>query len=73
MIKCDDGTYDFIKATVRDDGILLQYRATDLPISGSDFIDDESANQWTDREIRDMAASYLNVTSGKKEIEVLFE
>lgn len=73
MIKCDEGTYDFVKATVTEEGIRLSYQCTGLTIKGSDFIDDESANTWSDRDIQKVVAQHLAITDGEKEIEIIFD
>lgn len=71
MIDTDDGPYEYVEAYVEEDGIRLEYKCDGLAIAGSDFIDDPSVEDWTDREIRDVVASYLNVTDGKDEIDII--
>ena len=72
MITTDDGNYDYVDAYVNEDGIGLEYKCSELPIAGSDFIDDPGAVNWTDRDVREVVASYLGVTSGVDEIDVQF-
>ena len=72
-IKCEDGTYEYVKATVNEDGIHLRYKATELEIAGRDFIDDHSANVWSNGDIQDVVASILGITEGKNEIEVIHD
>lgn len=72
-MKSKDGTYDWVKAIVREDGISMSYKCSELSNTGSDFLDDESANTWTDRDIRKTVASYLGIESGQEQIEVIFD
>ena len=76
MINCEDGTYDWIRATVRNDGIHLHYQVTGLKITGSDTAGDDSAKEWTDNQVRDVIAMHLGLNKDKKnlaEIELEFD
>ena len=72
MIKHEEGTYEYIKADVTSGGIVLRYKGSTLKVPGSDFINDPSAKERTDDEVRDAAARHLGVTEDRDEIEVMF-
>lgn len=73
MIKAEEGTYDYVKATVTEDGISLKYKCSELDRPGSDSIDDDTANTWTLRDIQKVVAQQLGITAGSEEIEVIFD
>ena len=72
MIITDDGNYDYVDAYVGEDGITLEYKCSELPIAGSDMIDDPEAVNWSDNDIRDVVALHLGIIEGSNEIDVIF-
>jgi len=71
----DGGAYKWIKATVRmiDKYVVLTYQISEPGVpQGRDVIDDPSCVDWTDDEVRTMAAQMLDVAEGKDEIEVIW-
>jgi hypothetical protein len=73
LINTNEGPYEYVKAIVTEDGISLKYKCSELDRPGSDFIDEDQANTWTDAEIQKVVALQLGITSGSKEIEVIFD
>lgn len=72
MIDTDEGPYEYVEAYVEVGGIRLEYKCEDLSIAGSDFIDDPSVEEWSEQDIRDVVAAYLNVNSGADEIDIIY-
>lgn len=72
MIYSEDGNYDYVDAYVNDDGIGLEYKVSELPICGSDSIDEPEAKNWSEDDVRHVVASFLGITSGLNEIDVQF-
>ena len=72
MITCEDGTYDYVDATVDEDGIHLEYKVSELAIVGCDLIDDPSAVDWSEADVRRVVAEYLGIVDGVKQIDVTF-
>lgn len=71
-IVTEDGDYDYVDAYVSDKGIGLQYKASELPCEGSDFIDDPTANTWSEDDVQRVVGEFLGIINGRKEIEVTF-
>ncbi len=74
MICQNNGSiYDFIRATVTEEGIRLLYKHSELDVSSSDFISDSKAIGWSVIGIRVAVAACLGVLSGVNEIEVNYD
>lgn len=73
MINAEEGSYEYVRAVVTEGGIQLRYQCSELDRPGSDFIDDESANTWTDDDIRKVVAQQLGITGDLEAIEVIFD
>lgn len=75
-LRCDEGTYDWVRATVSlDQGyVQLTYKATELLIEGRDSFSDDNLSEWTDDDIQNTAGSMLGIIeTDRKYIEVSYE
>lgn len=70
-IQSDDGTYDWIRATVTNDGIEMVYKTTELTNVGSDMLDDECAKDWDDKDVLEQVASMLSLKKDKANLELI--
>ncbi len=72
LITSEDGTYDYVDATVEEDGIHLEYKVSELAIVGSDIIDEPGAMGWSEADVRRIVADYLEIIDGAKLIDITF-
>ena len=66
-----DGTYDWIHATVTEQGISMTYQVTGLERQGSDFLDDEGAQDWDDDDVLKQIALMLSLDTSPKNLKLI--
>lgn len=74
MVPSQDGTYDYVQAIVRDDGIELRYQVTGAHAPGKSFISEPWLSRMPSEDIQMVAAGYLGVLKeGESQVVVSFQ
>jgi hypothetical protein len=71
-LRCEeDGTYDWVTATVDCGDVRLDYQATGLKVQGRDGFSEDNLGEWSEDDIKDVAGSMLGIVKeDRKYIEV---